>query len=123
MAIGRTIQSTVSQDTLYLDATKAEATFEKIKGCLNSIANEFELSAKEIDKAGKTSGDIKKQFSKLSKSCKNQAQYTKKKCKAFESKFKADVQEYTIQMLSSRLTELEAKVAAFEKATEQPTQK
>lgn len=114
MAYGRTIMSTVSKDVLYLDASKAESITENIQKSLTKIATQFENCAKAIDKAGKSSGDIKTQFAKLSKSCKNQASYAKNKCKTLQSKFQADTQEYTVQLLTNRLTELEAKVKAFE---------
>ena len=110
------VQSTVSKDVLYLDVEKATALTSDmvthLKGINQSLSTLNTLLTKAVNKKVAT-GTYATVFKDWAKKCKTQATYAQSKKTALKSKFEADTKDYTIKLLSDRLAELEAKVAAI----------
>ena len=108
------VAATCTKDNLYLDSDKAKPLKDDIVKQLDIVITKFNA----LNKATKTlvdkkyvRGDIRKTLNNAGKKIGKQATYATNKKKEIVSSYEADVKDYTIKMLSDRLTALEQKIA------------
>ncbi len=108
------IHANVKKDELNLEAAKANALqqdmikqFEAISTALKNINL---LMNKAVNKKV-VRGTYASAFSGWAKKCKSQASSADKRRTALKTKYSEDVKNYTIKLLSDRLSALEQKIA------------
>lgn len=110
------VQSTVSKDVLYLDPEKANALeadmITQLNGINKSLNNLYSSITKAVNKKIVT-GDYASAFTGWGKKCKSQATAAQTKINTLKSKYDADVKDYTIKLLSDRITALEEKISTM----------
>lgn len=111
------IQSTVSKDVLYLDPEKANALeadmITQLNGINKSLNQLHDLIVKAVNKKV-VSGDYATAMTGWAKKCKSQATAAQTKINSLKAKFDADVKDYTIKLLSDRLSDLERRINELE---------
>jgi len=108
------ISSKVSKDTLYLNSSKANSIVSDMKTQFetisSSLSNINSLMNKAVNKKVVT-GDYATAFKGWAKKAKSQATAATKRKSTLSSKYTEDTKNYTIKLLSDRISALESKIA------------
>ena len=109
-----TINSKMSKDELNLKSSKATPIkndmvkqLETIKDSLNNIGNYMNTAAKK----GVVKGSYAEAFKGWAKKSKEQSDAANKRKNSLSNKYNEDVKNYTIKLLSDRLSMLETKIS------------
>ena len=111
------INDNMSDVELYVDSTSARALQEDIDRQLDYIhdsLNSINTLMNQAVAGGAVDGSYAEAFKGGAKKCSSQAITAKEKRDAFRYKFSNDVRQYTMNLLDSRIAELEDQIASIE---------
>ena len=111
------IQATVNKDVLYLDSAKVDPIVEDMKLQFDNITRALNSISTNLNKAVKkkaVSGSYAKAFTGWAKKCSSQATASANRAKGLDSKYLADTQDYSMKLLSDKLTSFETKITELE---------
>ena len=111
------INDNMSDVELYVDSTSARALQEDIDRQLDYIhdsLNSINTLMNQAVAGGAVDGSYAEAFKGWAKKCSSQAITAKEKRDAFRYTFSNDVRQYTMNLLDSRIAELEDQIASIE---------
>lgn len=110
------INENMSDVELYVDSTSARVLQDDIEKQLNSIQSSLNAINTLMNQAvagGAVEGSYAEAFKGWAKKCSSQAVTAKEKEDAFKYKYSNDVKQYTMNLLDSRIAELENQIASI----------
>ena len=110
------INDNMSDVELYVDSASARVLQEDIEKQLNSIQSSLNTINTLMNQAvagGAVEGSYAEAFKGWAKKCSSQAVTAKEKEDAFKYKYSNDVKQYTMNLLDSRIAELENQIASI----------
>lgn len=110
------INENMSDVELYVDSASARVLQDDIEKQLNSIQSSLNAINTLMNQAvagGAVEGSYAEAFKGWAKKCSSQAVTAKEKEDAFKYKYSNDVKQYTMNLLDSRIAELENQIASI----------
>lgn len=110
------ISENIKKDKLYVNEEKAKVVVDDINHQLNEVKAALSSLYSVLNKSvssGVVSGTRKEVFRGWAKKCKSQVLSTERMKNKLFDQFYADVNNYPIKLLDSRIIELEKKIASM----------